>query len=60
MGSREESARLTEALETGLADLRVRLAGKLARALEPFLAEALRGEGLRRDGAHAGAPLRRR
>ncbi|KPQ10861.1 MAG: hypothetical protein HLUCCO17_09230 [Saliniramus fredricksonii] len=38
----EESARLTEALESGLAELRLRLAGKLARALEPFLAEALR------------------
>ncbi|HMB09978.1 hypothetical protein [Saliniramus sp.] len=38
----EESARLTEALEAGLADLRLRIAEKLGRALEPFLAEALR------------------
>lgn len=38
----EESVRLTEALEAGLADLRLRIAEKLARALEPFLAEALR------------------
>ena len=38
----EESARLAEALEAGLTDLQIRLAEKLARALEPFLARALR------------------
>jgi hypothetical protein len=38
----EESERLAEALQHGLADLRICLAEKTARALEPFLAKALR------------------
>lgn len=38
----QESERLAAALRDGLADLRLRLAEKLARTLEPFLARALR------------------
>ncbi len=38
----QESERLASALQEGFDDLRLRLAEKLARALEPFLAKALR------------------
>lgn len=38
----QESVQLAQAIDAGLADLRLRIAEKLARTLEPFLAEALR------------------
>lgn len=38
----QESERLAQAMQEGFDDLRLRLAEKLARALEPFLAKALR------------------